>query len=71
VNPEPDLSESRASWRRVRSILRPPAPLSISEWADANRVLGPSSPMPGLWRTSVAAFLREIQDSLSHIQASS
>jgi phage terminase large subunit GpA-like protein len=49
----------------VRSILRPPPPLSISEWADANRVLGPSSPMPGAWRTSVAPFLKEIMDSLS------
>jgi phage terminase large subunit GpA-like protein len=62
----PELSsEARASWRRVRGILRPPPPLSISEWADANRVLGPSSPMPGAWRTDVAPFLREIMDSLS------
>jgi phage terminase large subunit GpA-like protein len=58
-------SESRAAWRRVRGILRPPAPLTISQWADANRVLGPSSPMPGAWRTDVAPFLREIQDCLS------
>jgi phage terminase large subunit GpA-like protein len=49
----------------VRGILRPPAPLSISQWADQHRVLGPSSPMPGPWRTAVAPFLREIMDGLS------
>jgi phage terminase large subunit GpA-like protein len=59
------LTESGAAWRRVRSILRPPPKLTISEWADRHRVLGPSSPMPGPWRTAVAPFLREIQDSLS------
>src|SRR6516164_10424775 len=65
-NPSPDVSsEARASWQRVRGILRPPLPLTISQWADRHRVLGPSSPMPGLWRTDVAPFLREIMDSLS------
>src|SRR5215831_15974835 len=55
----------RASWRRVRDVLRPPPPLTISEWADRHRVLGPSSPLPGQWRTDAAPFLREIQDCLS------
>jgi phage terminase large subunit GpA-like protein len=65
-NLEPDVSsERRAYWRRVRDILRPPAPLSISEWADKHRVLGPSSPMPGVWRTDVAPFLREPMGCLS------
>jgi phage terminase large subunit GpA-like protein len=63
--PNPSADEWRASWTRVRGILRPPLPLSISQWADRHRVLGPSSPMPGLWRTDVAPFLREIMDSLS------
>ncbi len=53
-----------STWHRVRDVLRPPPPLTISEWADQNRVLGPSSPLPGMWRTDVAPFLREIQDSL-------
>ena len=53
------------SWVRIREVLRPPPPFTISEWADANRVLGPSSPLPGQWRTDVAPFLREIQDCLS------
>ena len=52
------------SWARVRDVLRPPPPLTISEWADRHRVLGPSSPLPGQWRTSVAPFLKEIQDAL-------
>ena len=54
-----------ASWRRVRGVLLPPPKLSISQWSDQNRVLGPSSPLPGQWRTDVAPFLREIQDCLS------
>jgi hypothetical protein len=33
----------RASWHRVRHVLQPPPPLTISEWADKHRVLGPSS----------------------------
>jgi phage terminase large subunit GpA-like protein len=52
------------AWRRVRDVLCPPPPMSISEWADAHRVLGPSSPLPGRWRTDTAPFLKEIQDSL-------
>jgi phage terminase large subunit GpA-like protein len=54
-----------ASWLRTRDVLRPPPPLSISEWADRHRVLGPSSPLPGQWRTDVAPFLREPMDCLS------
>ena len=65
MSADPDLwAESCAAWRRVRSMLRPPPKLTISEWADRHRVLGPSSPTPGPWRTDVAPFLREIQDSL-------
>jgi phage terminase large subunit GpA-like protein len=56
---------SRRLWDRTHDVLRPPPPLTISEWADRHRVLGPSSPMPGAWRTDIAPFLREIQDSLS------
>ena len=46
--------------------LRPDAVLTVSEWADAHRVLpGRASAEPGPWRTSRTPYLKEIMDSLS------
>ena len=40
--------------------------LTVSEWADANRVLSPvGSAEPGPWKTSRTPYLREIMDQLS------
>jgi phage terminase large subunit GpA-like protein len=48
------------------SALQPDPILTVSEWADENRVLAQvSSAMPGKWRTSRTPYLREIQDCLS------
>jgi phage terminase large subunit GpA-like protein len=45
---------------------RPKQPLTVSEWADAHRVLSVSgSAQPGAWKTSVTPYLREIMDELS------
>lgn len=50
----------------VRRAIRPKAPLSVSEWADANRVLsGEGSAEAGAWKTSRTPYLREIMDALS------
>lgn len=41
-------------------------PLTVSEWADAERMLADvSSPEPGRWRTSRTPYIREPMDSLS------
>lgn len=49
-----------------RSGLRPDPVLSVSEWADKNRVLvSLTSAEPGAYRTSRVPFLKEIQDCLS------
>ena len=55
-----DLLEAQAeAWRR------PPA-LSVSEWADAHRMLSSeASAEPGQWRTSRVPYMREIMDALS------
>jgi phage terminase large subunit GpA-like protein len=46
--------------------LRPDPRLTVSEWADQNRVLTvTSSPEPGPWRTSRTPYLREPMDCLS------
>jgi len=46
--------------------LAPEPQLTVSEWADAHRVLtGRSSAEPGPWRTARFPFAREIMDALS------
>lgn len=48
------------------SILRPPPRLSVSEWADRERVLSPeASAEPGRWRTARAPYLKGILDAFS------
>lgn len=46
--------------------LRPDPLLTVSEWADKNRMLSKTaSSEPGLWRTERTPYLREIMDCLS------
>lgn len=46
--------------------LRPPGRLTVSEWADANRVLtSGESNKPGRWRTDFTPYLREIMDAFT------
>lgn len=52
--------------RAIRTRLRLPSRLTLSEWADRHRVLSPeSSAQPGPWRTDRAPYLREILDTIS------
>ena len=52
--------------RYTYSMFRPPVLQSVSEWADANRVLvSESSAEPGAWRTDRAPYQREIMDSFT------
>lgn len=45
---------------------KPKSNLTVSEWADANRVLSTvGSAEPGNWKTSRTPYLREIMDQLS------
>lgn len=62
--PLADAAEVVASaWSRGWTI---PAPLSLSEWADRNRLISRAAGAePGPWRTSRFPFLREIMDCLS------
>jgi phage terminase large subunit GpA-like protein len=50
------------AWARASE---PPPKLTVSEWADEFRMVGPPSPEPGPWRTSRTPYLREIMDTLS------
>lgn len=47
-------------------FMRPPAATTVSEWADACRMLsGKASAEPGPWRTDRTPYLRQIMDDLS------
>jgi phage terminase large subunit GpA-like protein len=56
------LVEADDAWRRG---IRPEPPITVSEWADRNRVLPPTSAEPGRWRTSRTPYLRAVMDALS------
>lgn len=54
------------AFRAARRAVRPKKPLTVSEWADANRVLsGEGSAEQGRWKTSRTPYLREVMDCLS------
>ncbi|XWN32167.1 MAG: phage terminase large subunit family protein [Devosia sp.] len=48
-----------------REAISPEPQLTVSQWADAHRMLPSTASEPGLWRTSRAPYLREIMDALS------
>jgi phage terminase large subunit GpA-like protein len=70
-SPTPGL---RSAWRLdcdiFASAIRPDPDLTISEWADAHRILSPeSSAEHGPWRTERVPYTREIMDALSPTDA--
>ena len=46
-------------------VLRPVERVTVSKWAEANRVLPDSNSIPGPWRNSVTPYLVEIMDAFS------
>jgi phage terminase large subunit GpA-like protein len=50
---------------RAASMLLPPPKLTVSEWADQNRIMDSSSPEPGPWRTERTPYLRAIMNALA------
>jgi phage terminase large subunit GpA-like protein len=45
-------------------VFQPTPKLTVSEWADANRLLPSTSAEPGRFRTDRIPYLRRIQDAL-------
>jgi phage terminase large subunit GpA-like protein len=64
---DPPRLVSPSEWARsFADGLRPDPILTVSEWADAHRVLSMrSSAEPGPWRTERTPYLREIMDCLA------
>jgi phage terminase large subunit GpA-like protein len=58
----PALLDRLADLRR--KYLSPPPKLTVSEWADRNRIVPSYSAEPGPWRTDRTPYLREIMDAL-------
>ncbi|TKV73291.1 phage terminase large subunit family protein [Bradyrhizobium elkanii] len=50
------------AWRRG---LAPEPPLTVSAWADAQRMLPDTASEPGPWRTDRTPYLRDVMDALS------
>src|ERR1700679_2079980 len=51
---------------RTLAAMAPPSTMTVSEWADAWRMLSPeASAEPGLWDTGRAAYLRGAIDAIS------
>lgn len=52
--------------KQIQHLWAPPPRISVSQWADENRVLSSeSSAEPGRWHTSRAPYQKEIMDSIS------
>lgn len=49
----------------IAAGLRPDARITISEWAEAQRILPPDTPEPGPWRNSRTPYLVDIMDTMS------
>lgn len=59
---------TRDLFRRVFAVLKPPPDMTLSQWADAKRVLSKkTSAEPGRWKTSKAPYQREIMDAISDV----
>ncbi len=53
-------------WNLYNAGLKPDSIISVSEWADANRVLSQTaSAEPGKFRTDRTPYLKDIMDALS------
>ena len=53
---------------KVFAGLKPPPPITITEWADEYRRLSPeASAEPGRWKTSKAPYQKEIMDAIGEI----
>jgi phage terminase large subunit GpA-like protein len=51
---------------RTLAAMAPPSTMTVSEWADAWRMLSPeASAEPGLWDTGRAEYLRGVMDAIS------
>lgn len=56
---------ARAIIRAALARLAPPPLLTVSEWADAERILPETSAEPGPWRTARVPYMRGVMDAVN------
>ena len=62
----PRIESARRVTSAIAAAIRPPPSLTVTQWAEANRVLTrETSSEPGPWRTSRTPYLAAIMDALS------
>lgn len=50
----------------TRALLRPPTDITVTQWAEKNRILSPENcALPGPYRVAVTPYLREILDCIN------
>lgn len=69
ANLTPIAIDNRSALRAISAdvcedVFQPPPELTVSEWADANRMLPRTSAEPGRWRTDRVPYLRGVMDAL-------
>lgn len=52
-------------WGSVRQICKPPDRLTVSSWAERNRILEESNAEPGRWRNEKTPYLAGVMDSFN------
>jgi phage terminase large subunit GpA-like protein len=68
--PRQATPEAIDHWRRerdaiVRIAFAPRSTLTLSQWADQNRVLSSDLGSPGQWKTSTVPYMRRIMDAIT------
>lgn len=60
------MKKANELWKTIsRQGLTPLPKVSVSEWADENRIISQGAAEPGRWRTNRALFMKEIMDSFT------
>lgn len=65
MSPSVEARLLNATLGAFAQAIRPQRPITVSQWADAHRVVTRPSPRPGPWETDFVPYVREIQDNLS------
>lgn len=59
------MKSKRELKARVMAALAPVKKITVSEWADKNRILPSNSAEPGKWKTSRVPYAKEIMDAFT------
>ena len=58
-------SSLRAAAREIYAAMRPPPPVTLTEWAEAHRVIPPPASEPGPYRSDRVPYMRDIMTAMT------